>query len=339
MKWEFETQRLILRHTFTIARGSSDFRETIRLAFTHEGITGWGEAAPNPRHKESPASVQTELAKLTAAKISGDPLAYRSFLNNLLPTLNHSYAARAAVDMAVHDWCGKALQLPLHRALGIDPEEMPPISKTIGIDSPDQMSQRAIESSDFKVLKIKLGTAHDRDLIESIRSVTSQPLRVDANEGWTDPEMALKEIEWLSTQNVELVEQPLSAERHDDLIWLKSRSPLPLIADEAVAHPEDIFNLASGYHGINIKLAKCGGIAAAQDLISTARAAGLKVMLGCMIESSCGIASAAQIAPLVDYADLDANLLLDNDPFDGHPVVDGVIRLSQLPGLGVSLRK
>jgi L-alanine-DL-glutamate epimerase-like enolase superfamily enzyme len=246
-----------------------------------------------------------------------------------------SPAARAAVDAAVMDWTGKSVGDPLYRIFAADPAEMPPTSMTIAIGEPDRVRRRALEARDFEVLKIKLGGPADRAMVNAIREVTDAVIRGDANEGYPDRETALREIEWLAGRNVELVEQPLPADRIDDMVWLKQRSPLPLMADEAFLESADLPKVAHCYHGINIKLVKCGGTLAARDAISAARSLGLEVMLGCTIESSLGIAAAAHLAPLVDYADLDGNLLIANDPFVGHPVVEGRIRLRDAPGLGI----
>ncbi|NJO38299.1 MAG: dipeptide epimerase [Rhizobiales bacterium] len=241
----------------------------------------------------------------------------------------------AAIDAAIMDWVGKSRRMPLFRVHGADPALMPPTSMTIAIDQPERVQARAREAAHFRILKIKLGGADDRAMIEAIRAVTDVPIRGDANEGYPDRETALREIEWLAARHVELIEQPLPAGRPDDLAWLKARSPLPLIADEGFAALEDIPALADSYHGINIKLVKSGGSLAALDATRAARRHGLAVMLGCTIESSLGIAAAAHLAPLADHVDLDGNLLIADDPFSGLPVEDGRIMLSDLPGLGI----
>ncbi|UCF39428.1 MAG: dipeptide epimerase [Acidobacteriota bacterium] len=333
--WKYIIQRLELHHPFRISRGVSHFRETIRVSVEADGRTGYGEAAPNPRYGESIDGVLAALDTLNADAFQPDSL--RSVLMSLPQLFPQSPSARAAVDIALHDWWAQSLDLPLYRLLGIDPARMPPTSKTIGIAAPDEMARRASESAEFACLKIKLGTDQDREMIEAIRKVTDQPLRVDANEGWLNREEAIRQIEWLAGVGVELVEQPMPAARIEDSAWLKQRSPLPLIADEAVTNPSSVSDIPEGYHGINIKLMKCGGLFAGLDLLTRARTAGLQVMIGCMVETSCGIAAAAQIAPLTDFVDLDSNLLISNDPFEGHPLIDGTIRLNNRPGLGVRL--
>jgi L-alanine-DL-glutamate epimerase-like enolase superfamily enzyme len=233
------------------------------------------------------------------------------------------------------DWTGKSIGAPLYEIFSADPAQMPPTSMSIAIDAPDGVRRRALEASEFTLLKLKLGGREDHAMVNAIREVTDCPIRVDANEGYSDRETALREIEWLAERNVELVEQPLPADRFDDMTWLKQRSPLLIIADEAFLQSRDLAQVADCYHGINLKLVKCGGTLAARDAISAARSSGLKVMIGCTIESSLGIAAAAHLAPLADYADLDGNLLIANDPFVGHPVVEGRIRLRDAPGLGI----
>ena len=242
---------------------------------------------------------------------------------------------KRARELAVMDWVGESLGAPLYRLWDIDPAKMPPTSMTIAIDAPDRVRERAREASGFRVLKLKLGGAQDHAMVNAVREVTDTPIRGDANEGFPDRETAIREIEWLASHNVELVEQPLPADRLEDMMWLKARSPLPLIADEAFLRSRDLSKLANAYHGINIKLVKCGGTLAARETITLARSHGLRVMLGCTVESSLGIAAAAHLAPLADYVDLDGNLLIANDPYVGHPIVDGRIALRDAPGLGV----
>ncbi len=283
---------------------------------------------------ETTASCRTALERIVESGPKS-PGNHEALIRSLEATAPNAPAARAAVDAAIMDWVGRCSNVPLFRFWGIDPANMPPTSMTIAIDAPDRVRERAKEAGNFLVLKLKLGSKWDHAMVSAIRDVTDTLIRGDANEGYLDRETALREIEWLAERNVELVEQPLAADRIDDMIWLKERSPLPLIADEAFMQVRDLPRVAGGYDGINIKLVKCGGTLAAREAIAAARATGLKVMLGCTIESSLGIAAAAHLAPLADYVDLDGNLLIANDPFDGHPVVDGRIALRDAPGLGI----
>jgi L-alanine-DL-glutamate epimerase-like enolase superfamily enzyme len=332
VKLTVEPIRLHLAHTFTIAGGSSDSRDAVAVVLEHDGITGHGAAAPNPRHGEDQAGV---LQALTGIQLSGDLSAYTRVLTAITSVLKGRTSALAALEMAVMDWNGKALNVPLYRLWGLDARDMPPTSYTIGIDTPEKVKIKTREASDYQVLKVKLGGENDREMIETIRDVSDQTIRVDANEGWHDREEALREIQWLAERNVEFVEQPMPADRFDDMVWLKQRSPLPLIADEAFTGAADVPKLSQAYHGVNFKLMKGGGIQAAHDALTLARMYEMRIMLGCMIEPSISIAAAAHLGPLMDYVDLDGNVLLGNDPYHGHPIKDGRIQLRNQPGLGV----
>jgi L-alanine-DL-glutamate epimerase-like enolase superfamily enzyme len=246
-------------------------------------------------------------------------------------------AAEAAVDMALRDLAGKRLGVPLYELLGIETGSMPPTSFTIGMDTPEIVEEKVREAADFRVLKVKMGSTRDRQVLEAVRRVSDRPVRVDANEGWTLSD-ALARLEWLEDKGVELVEQPLPANQIDEMKELKKVSPLPLFADESVGRALDIPRLAEAFDGINIKLMKCGGLGEALRMIHVARAHDMKVMLGCMVESSLAITAAAHIAPLVDHADLDGNLLITNDPFVGAGVSAGRLVLPSEPGLGVHPR-
>jgi len=326
-------QELPLQHRFTTSRDSHRKKFNVFIRLEHEGVIGYGEAAPNLRYAESPESAMQTLRILAAAPLS-DPWQYAGHIDEAAGMIKGDFAAKAAFDMALHDWIGQSLGQPLYKIWGLNPADMPVTSMTIGIDEPAIIVEKTRQAREFKALKVKLGTQDDRGIIETLRGVTQQPIRVDVNEGWDDREEAIRQIHWLSDRGVELVEQPMPAARIEDMAWLKARSPLPLLADEAFTAPESMLDLVDGYHGVNIKLMKCGGIQAARRAIILARALGLEIMLGCMIESSLAIAAAAQLAPLVDYADLDGNLLISKDPFIGHPVHNGRIRLGPEPGLG-----
>jgi len=233
---------------------------------------------------------------------------------------------------------GRQLKTPLYRMLGLDAEKTPVTTFSIGIDTPEVIQQKVREAQDFPVLKIKVGTANDEQIIAAVREATDKPLRVDANEGWHDKEQALEKIRWLQGRGVELIEQPLPAAMLEETAWLRERAGIPILADEAVKRAGDIPRLAGAYDGINIKLMKAGGLQEALRMIHVARALGLKIMLGCMIESSVAISAAAQISPLVDDADLDGNLLISNDPFVCVDVKKGKLILPDRSGLGVRER-
>jgi L-alanine-DL-glutamate epimerase-like enolase superfamily enzyme len=325
---------LRLRHTFRIARGASDVRENLLVEVEHEGRVGLGEAAPIRRYGEDRASAAAAVAAM-AARIA-EPRAFSLAAGEA--AVPGQRAAEAAVDMALHDLAGRRLGVPLFALLGLDRSRAPETSFTIGLDTPEKVAGKVREAAAYPILKVKMGSADDREVLTAVRDTTDRPIRVDANEGWT-PAEALERLEWLARMGVELVEQPLPADQIEATRALRRRSPLPFYADESVHRAEDVPRLAGAFDGINIKLMKCGGIAEALRMIAVARAHGLKVMLGCMIESSLAITAAAHLAPLVDTADLDGNLLLDEDPFQGATVVAGRIVPPDAPGLGVRPRK
>ena len=243
--------------------------------------------------------------------------------------------AKAALDIALLDWVGKKLNQPLFRLFGLDPSKTPITTFSIGIDTAEVVKQKVKEAAAFPVLKIKVGLKNDQEMLEAVRSVTNKPLRVDANEGWKTKEEALERIKWLEGLGVEVIEQPLPSTMLEETRWLRERVNIPILADESVKNAHDIPALAQAFDGINVKLMKSGGVQEALTMIKMARALGMKIMLGCMIESSVAIGAAAQISPLVDYADLDGNLLISNDPFKGPTVEKGKLVLPKGPGLGI----
>jgi len=324
---------LRLRHTFRIARDASDARRTVVVELEHDGLVGLGEAAPIPRYRQTPDSAARALETM-AARL-GDPHVFASAAARA--AVPGERAAEAAMDMALYDLAGKRLGAPLYELLGLDPRATPPTSFTIGLDTPEAMAAKVREAGDYEVLKVKLGTADDRALLEAVRGETDRPLRVDANEGWTFEE-ARERLAWLATMGVELVEQPLPAAQIAETRELRRSSPLPLFADESVQVAADVPRLAGAFDGINVKLMKCGGLGEALRMIAVARAHGMQVMLGCMIESSLAITAAAHLSPLVDYADLDGHLLIADDPFVGATVAGGRLVLPEGPGLGVRPR-
>ncbi len=324
---------LQLRHTFRLARGDSDTRQVLIVELEHDGLIGRGEAAPIARYGQDAASA-ARAAEAMVARMD-DPRAFYSAAARA--AVAGEPAAEAAIDMALRDLAGKRLGVPLFELMGIDPSSMPFTSFTIGMDTPEVVEQKVREATGFEVLKVKMGSDDDRRVLETVRGLVDCPIRVDANEGWA-LEDALARLEWLQEMGVEFVEQPLPADQHAEMCELKKRSPLPLIADESVARAEDIPRLAEAFDGINIKLMKCGGLGEALRMIHVARAHGLKIMLGCMVETSMAVTAAAHIAPLVDYTDLDGNLLITNDPFVGAVVQEGKLVLPSEPGLGVRNR-
>ena len=338
-RFAVSTRRLTLRHTWTIARGSSDFKDNVFVRIERNGIVGWGEAAPHVRYSETPQQAVAALENAGPILESSDWFHYVDLRQQCQPVFAGQTCVAAALDMAVLDWVCRSLNVPLWRLLGLDKAKAPLTTFSIGIDTPDVVRRKVAEAADYPVLKIKVGRDNDAEILAAVRDATDRPLRVDANEAWTDRQVALEKIRWLAGLGVELIEQPMPADRIDDTAWLHEQTDMPIIADEAVKTASDIPKLAGAYDGINIKLAKSGGIQEALRMIHLARTLGLKVMLGCMIESSLGISAAAQISPLVDWADLDGNLLIDNDPFVGVGVANGRLVLSDEPGLGARERR
>lgn len=334
-------KRLNLRHTWTIARGSSDFKEYAYVELSKDGLVGWGEAAHNVRYHESLESILATIDKARPLVESADLWQFVDLGSAIQKIVDEQTAAKAALDMALIDWVTKNLGVPLYRYLGLDKTKTPLTSFSIGIDKPEIMQAKIREAEAYPILKIKVGTPDDEKIMSAVRAVTDMPLFVDANEGWKSKEEALEKILWLAKNNVILLEQPLPVSMFEEQKWLHRRLvemgiKLPIFADEAVKQASDIPKLAGAYDGINIKLMKAGGIQEALRMIYLARSLNLKVMLGCMIESSLGITAAAHLSPLVDWADLDGNLLIANDPFVGVKVDKGKLILPDGPGLGVS---
>ena len=333
---ETKIVRLNLRHTWTTVMSSSGYRENLHLRFARDGVTGLGEGAPIVRYKEDAKSAQAAVNSVRELLASANPWEFAKLMRQVFRRIEGQYAAKAAIDIALMDWVGKKLGVPLYRYFGLDPREAPVTSFSIGIDTPEITRQKVREAAAFPVLKIKVGLDTDEATIAAVRSVTNKPLRVDANEGWKNKEEAVRKINWLERQGVEFVEQPMPAAMLEETRWVRSRVHIPLIADEACLHPADIPKLANSFDGVNVKLMKCGGILEAYRMIQIARSLGLKIMLGCMIESSIGVTAAAHLSPLVDYADLDGNLLIANDPYRGVQVANGKLILPEGPGLGLT---
>ena len=331
-----ELKRLMLRHTWTTTMSSSAYRDTVHLQYTRDGITGYGEGALIIRYKEYPEQAKQAIDAIIGQIESGDPVKFDKFLASVRHSLgDHQHAAMAAVDIAICDWLGKKLGIPLYQYFGLDPADAPVTTFSIGIDTPEITRQKTREAADYPILKVKVGLKTDEETIEAIRSVTKKPLRVDANEGWTDKEEAIRKINWLETQGVELIEQPMPAHMFEETKYVRSKVHIPIIADEACTDASMIPVLKEAYDGVNVKLDKSGGVMEAYRWIKFARAMNMKVMLGCMVSSSCTVTAAAHLAALVDYPDLDGNLLISNDPYEGVKVVKGKLILPSAPGLGL----
>jgi L-alanine-DL-glutamate epimerase-like enolase superfamily enzyme len=334
MTLRFRPYELQLKHVFTLASGSRTTTPVMLTEIEFDGVIGYGEASMPPylgeSHETAGSFLKTvDLTMFSTPFLMEDILAY---VDKLAPG---NYAAKASIDIALHDLVGKIMKQPWYRIWGLNPEHTPNTSFTIGIDKPEVVKEKVREASPYKILKVKLGQGNDKEMIESVRSVTNTPICVDVNQGWTDRQKALEITHWLKDQGVVFVEQPMPKASVDDIAWLTQNSPLPIIADEAIQTITDFKNVQGVYSGINIKLMKCGGMRSAFKMISMARALDMKVMIGCMTETSCAVTAAAQLSPLVDWADLDGNLLISNDVFDGITINDGKIILPDRPGIGV----
>lgn len=335
MHLSFEPYELKLKHVFTVSSFSRSTTPDVQVRIDYDGYTGYGEASMPPYLGQTVESVCSFLKKVDLEQFP-DPFCIDDILTYIDSLSDGDSAAKAAVDIALHDLVGKIIGAPWHRMLGLNPEKTPNTTYTIGIDTDEMVKLKTREvAGQFKILKVKLGTPRDREMIRAIREVSDLPIAVDVNQGWKNKKKALDEIFWLKEQGIVMVEQPMPKEMPDANAWLTERSPLPTFADEAIQRLKDIPAIKGAYTGINIKLMKCTGMREAWKMMNYARAEGMKVMIGCMTETSCAIAAAAQLSPAVDFADLDGNLLIANDIFRGTTVVDGKITLNQLPGIGI----
>lgn len=335
MTLKFFPYELKLQHVFTVATYTRTTTPDVQVEIEYEGVTGYGEASMPPYLGQTVASVTAFLQKVDLSQFKSPFLMddILSYVDSLSPA---DSAAKAAIDIALHDLVGKLMGQPWYRIWGLDPTKTPNTTFTIGIDTPEVVKQKTLECADkFKILKVKLGRENDHEMIETIRSVTDLPIAVDVNQGWKDRRQALDEIYWLKEKGVVMVEQPMPKEQIDDTAWLTQGSPLPIFADESIQRLKDIKAIEGAFTGINIKLMKCTGMREAWKMVTLARALDMKVMVGCMTETSCAITAASQFSPAVDFADLDGSLLIANDRFKGMEVVKGKITLPDLPGIGV----
>lgn len=334
LKLSYKPYELKLRHAFNLAKYSRTTTPDVQVQIEYDGIIGYGEASMPQYLGESIESVTTFLSKLDLGQFT-DPFRIdeiRDYVENIAP---NNRAAKASVDIALHDLLGKIMNQPWYKIWGLSPEKAPCTSFTIGIDKADVVRKKVEEASPYKVLKVKMGLDNDKELVEIIRSMTDVPICVDANQGWSDKGKALEMIEWLADKNCLFVEQPMPKEMLDETAWLRERSPLPLIADEFFQRLPDVQRAYGAYDGINIKLMKSTGLHEAYQMAILAKGLGMKVMLGCMTETSCAVTAAAQLSPMVDFADLDGNLLIANDCFDGIKIVNGQVTIPDRPGIGV----
>lgn len=331
---------LQLRHTFTVATSSRTTTQGVQVEIEYEGLIGYGEASMPPYLQKELGTLESVQAFLKRVQdIIGefdDPFKLEEILSRIDSMSESDAAAKAAVDIALHDLVGKMLGAPWYKIWGFDAAKAPSTTFTIGIDTPDVVRAKTKECAEkFNILKVKLGRDNDKEMIETIRSVTNLPIAIDANQGWKDKKYALDMIHWLNERGIVMIEQPMPKTQIDDIAWVTEHSPLPVFADESIQRLKDVAAQKGIFSGINIKLMKCTGMREAWKMLNLARAMDMKVMIGCMTETSCACSAAAQLSPAVDFADLDGNLLIANDRFRGMEVVNGKITIPDLPGIGV----
>ena len=340
MSLRFFPYELQLRHTFTVATSSRTTTQGVQVEIEYEGLTGYGEASMPPYLQKELGTLESVQAFLKRVQdIIGefdDPFKLEEILARIDSMSESDAAAKAAVDIALHDLVGKMLGAPWYKIWGFDAAKAPSTTFTIGIDTPEIVRAKTKECAEkFNILKVKLGRDNDKEMIETIRSVTNLPIAIDANQGWKDKKYALDMIHWLNERGIVMIEQPMPKTQIDDIAWVTEHSPLPVFADESIQRLKDVAAQKGVFSGINIKLMKCTGMREAWKMLNLARAMDMKVMIGCMTETSCACSAAAQLSPAVDFADLDGNLLIANDRFRGMEVVGGKITIPDLPGIGV----
>ena len=330
----FRPYTLELKHVFTIATSSRTTTPVVLTEIDYDGIIGYGEASMPPYLGESHESATAFLSKVDLGTFE-NPFDLETILEYVDGLAPGNPAAKASVDIALHDLIGKIMNQPWYNIWGFDKKLTPHTSFTIGIDKEDVVRQKTQEAAEFKILKVKLGRDTDKMMIETIRSVTDKPITADVNQGWKDRAAALEMLHWLKEKGVVMVEQPMPKEQLDNNAWLTERSPIPIFGDEGVQRLPDVKKAHGVYTGINIKLMKSTGMREAHKMLVLARSLGMQVMLGCMTETSCAISAASHLSPMVDFADLDGALLINNDVFDGTKVIDGKVTLMERPGIGV----
>ena len=333
MKLRFRPYTLELKHVFTIATSSRTTTPVVLTEIEYDGVIGYGEASMPPYLGESHDSATAFLSKVDLGRFE-NPFELETILEYVDGLAPANPAAKASVDIALHDLLGKIMNQPWYNIWGYDKKLAPHTSFTIGIDKEDVVRQKTKEAAEFKVLKVKLGRDTDKMMIETIRSVTDKPITADVNQGWKDRAAALEMLHWLKEKGVVLIEQPMPKEQVDNNAWLTERSPIPIFGDEAVQRLPDVKKAYGVYSGINIKLMKSTGMREAHKMMVLARSLGMQVMLGCMTETSCAISAASHLSPMVDFADLDGALLISNDLYDGTKVIDGKVTLMERPGIG-----
>ena len=328
---------LELKHQFTVATYSRATTPLVLVNLSSEGITGYGEASMPPYLGETQETAINFLLKLDFSAFA-NPLEIDQILDYVDSVAPGNNAAKASVDIALHDLAGKLKGQPLHKMWGLDPQKAPLSSYTIGIDKPEEMATKAEAIKDFGIIKIKLGTAFDKEIIEAVRKVTELPLMADVNQGWGNREFALEMAHWLKEKGVILLEQPLPKEKQDDLAWLSQQSPIPIIADEGIKRLSDLEKSLGVYNGVNVKLMKSTGLREARKIIDYARKHNMITMIGCMTETSCAVAAASQLSPMCHFADLDGPFLIKNNPFEEIQVKNGCVVIPTKPGIGVDIK-
>ncbi|MDX9781732.1 MAG: dipeptide epimerase [Bacteroidales bacterium] len=326
-----------MRHVFTIANSSRTTTPIVLTEIEWDGVVGYGEAALPPYLGETQNSVIDFLKKVDLSRFNS-PFQIQDIMAYVDSIAINNTAAKAAVDIALHDIVGKIMGQPWWKIWGFNPDTTPNTSFTVGLDTEEVVREKTREASPYKVIKVKLGRDEktDKMMVNTIRSVTDTIICVDANQGWKDKHYALDMINWLNERNVNMIEQPMPKLLLDEAAWVTENSPLPVIADEACQRLTDIPKLKGAYHGVNIKLMKCTGMREAREMVSLAKSLHMRLMIGCMTETSCAISAAAQLAPETEWADLDGNLLISNDIFKGMLIVDGKITLNDQPGIGIA---
>jgi len=336
MKLTFYPRELKLHTPFGLALFTRTTTPDVQVEIEYEGLIGYGEASLPPYLGETEDGTLAFLRRVDLSPFRS-PFETEDILTYLDQIAQGHFAAKAAVDIALHDLVGKLLGAPLYKIFGLSPERIVPTTFTIGIGEPDVVRQQTRRMAEqFKILKVKVGRDNDKEMIETVRSVTDLPIAVDVNQGWTDKQHALDMIHWLHEKGVVMVEQPLAKERIEDHGWITERSPVPIYADEALQRLDDILPLKGCFSGVNIKIMKSTGIREAWKMVALAQACKMKVMFGCMTETSCGIAAAVHLSPIAEFLDLDGNLLISNDLFEGIRLVEGRQLPSELPGLGIT---
>lgn len=339
MKLTYFPYTLYFKRPFKIAHGIRSTTPIVITKIEYEGMIGYGEASMPPYLGESHETVLSFLkkAELVLSKFS-DPFEIESILMEIDGIEKYNTAAKASIDIALHDLIGKIKNKPCWQLFHGDKKDTPYTTYTLGIDEPEVLKQKVLEGEDYPILKVKLNGENDKIIIDTIRSISNKPIAIDVNQGWKDKHLALEMINWLSDKNVLFIEQALPKDNLDDANWLFERSSIPLFADESIQRFSDIDKAKDCFHGINIKLMKCTGMHEAHKMILRAKELNLKLLIGCMSETSCAISAAAQLTTKVDYADLDGALLIKNNLFDGITFENGKITLNEMQGIGVILK-